>query len=300
MNKRWIGVIASVALAVAGAFLLVRYVQGADERALEGEETVEVLVVTDAVPRGTAAEDLEAHVELTLVQVKLQTPGSVADLATLQGSYAAVDLVPGEQLLTSRFVSAEDLVALDQYPLPEGLLEITLSLSPERALGGALVPGDEVAVIASFAPFDLAAEETVSVQTEVPTDDAEGAETETSSSTETISSTETRTVDSRTVSSTHLIIHMAVVTNIQVERLPTTTDAETAEESGVDLAPTGNLLVSLAMAPEDVERTVFTAEFGTVWLALETETAAGDPTQIQTRGTVYLIETNGLSQASVK
>jgi pilus assembly protein CpaB len=246
------------------------------------------------VPRGTAAEDLEAHVELTLVQVKLQTPGSVADLATLQGSYAAVDLVPGEQLLTSRFVSAEDLVALDQYPLPEGLLEITLSLSPERALGGALVPGDEVAVIASFAPFDLAAEETVSVQTEVPTDDAEGAETET------ISSTETRTVDSRTVSSTHLIIHMAVVTNIQVERLPTTTDAETAEESGVDLAPTGNLLVSLAMAPEDVERTVFTAEFGTVWLALETETAAGDPTQIQTRGTVYLIETNGLSQASVK
>jgi pilus assembly protein CpaB len=294
MNKRWIGVIASVALAVAGAFLLVRYVQGADERALEGEETVEVLVVTDPVPRGTAAEDLEAHVELTLVQVKLQTPGSVADLATLEGSYAAVDLVPGEQLLTSRFVSAEDLVALDQYPLPEGLLEITLSLSPERALGGALRPGDEVAVIASFAPFDLAAEETVNVQTEVPTDDAEGAETET------ISSTETRTVDTRTVSSTHLIIHMAVVTNIQVERLPTTTDAETAEESGVDLAPTGNLLVSLAMAPEDVERTIFTAEFGTVWLALETETAAGDPTQIQTRGTVYLIETNGLSQASVK
>lgn len=294
MNKRWIGVIASVALAVAGAFLLVRYVQGADERALEGEETVEVLVVTDPVPRGTAVEELESKVEIVLVPAKLQTPGSVGDLATLQGSYTAVDLVPGEQLLASRFVTADDLAALDQYPLPDGLLEITLSLSPERALGGALRPGDEVAVIASFAPFDLAAEETVSVQTEVPTDGADGTETET------ISLTETRTVDSRTVSSTHLIIHMAIVTNIQVERLPTTTDAETAEQSGVDLAPTGNLLVSLAMAPEDVERTVFTAEFGTVWLALETETAAGNPTQIQTRGTVYLTETNGVNQASVK
>ena len=294
MNKRWIGVIASVALTVVGAFVLVRYVQGADERALEGEETVEVLVVTDPVPRGTPAEDLEGHVESTLVQAKLQTPGSVGDLATLQGSYTAVDLVPGEQLLASRFVTADDLAALDQYPLPDGLLEITLSLSPERALGGALRPGDEVAVIASFAPFDLAAEETVSVQTEVPTDGADGTETET------ISLTETRTVDSRTVSSTHLIIHMAIVTNIQVERLPTATDAETAEQSGVDLAPTGNLLVSLAMAPEDVERTVFTAEFGTVWLALETETAAGNPTQIQTRGTVYLTETNGVNQASVK
>jgi len=294
MNKRWIGVIASVALAVAGAFLLVRYVQGADERALEGEETVEVLVVTDPVPRGTAAEDLEGHVESTLVQAKLQTPGSVGDLATLQGSYTAVDLVPGEQLLASRFVTADDLAALDDYPLPEGLLEVTLSLSPERALGGALRPGDEVAVIASFAPFDLAAEETVSVQTEVPTDGADAAETEA------ISLTETRTVDSRTLSSTHLIIHMAIVTNIQVERLPTTTDAETAEQSGVDLAPTGNLLVSLAMAPEDVERTVFTAEFGTVWLALETKTAAGEPTQIQTRGTVYVNDTRGLNQASVK
>lgn len=294
MNKRWMGVIASVALALVGAFLLVNYVQGADERALEGEETIEVLVVNEPIARGTAVEELESKVEIVLVPAKLQTPGSVGDLATLQGSYTAVDLVPGEQLLASRFVTADDLAALDQYPLPDGLLEITLSLSPERALGGALRPGDEVAVIASFAPFDLAAEETVSVQTEVPTDGADGTETET------ISLTETRTVDSRTVSSTHLIIHMAIVTNIQVERLPTTTDAETAEQSGVDLAPTGNLLVSLAMAPEDVERTVFTAEFGTVWLALETETAAGNPTQIQTRGTVYLTETNGVNQASVK
>ena len=53
MSKRWMGVAASVVLALVGAFLLVRYVQGADERALEGEETVEVLVVTAAVDRGT-------------------------------------------------------------------------------------------------------------------------------------------------------------------------------------------------------------------------------------------------------
>jgi len=293
MNKRWIGVIASVALAALGALLLVRYVQGADERALEGEETVEVLVVTDPVPRGTAAEDLEGSVESTLVPVKLQTPGSIGDLAVLQGSYAAVDLVPGEQLLASRFVTADNLAALDEYPLPDGLLEVTLSLSPERALGGALRPGDEVAVIASFAPFDLTAEETVTVQ-RVPADDVEGTDPET------ISSTETKTVDGRTPSSTQLIIHTAIVTNVQVERLPTATDEESAAQSGVDLAPTGNLLVSLAMAPEDVERTVFTAEFGTVWLALETETVANDPTRIQTRGTVYVNATNGLDQASVK
>ena len=298
MSKRWMGVAASVVLVLVGAFLLVRYVQGADERALEGEETVEVLVVTAAVDRGTAAEDLEGKVEITLVPVKLQTPGSVADLSTLDGTFASVDLVPGEQLLSSRFVTAGSLAVLDDYPLPDGLLEVTLSLSPERALGGSLRPGDAVAVIASFDQFTLTGEEPVDVQTQ--TSVGESSEADDGTGSETTVQTETITVTTQTPSSTHLIIHQAIVTNVQVERLPTTTDEETAEESGVELAPTGNLLVSLAMDPEDVERTVFTAEFGTVWLALESETAGDGATQIQTRATVYEDPNGGLDQASIK
>ena len=297
MSKRWIGVGLSVVLVLVGAFLLVRYVQGADERALEGEETVEVLVVNTAVPRGTAAEDLDGKVETTLVPVKLQTPGSVADLSALEGTFASVDLVPGEQLLSSRFVTAGSLAALDEYPLPDGLLEVTLSLAPERALGGSLQPGDAVAVIASFDQFNITTEEPVDVQAQTSLGESENDET---SATETTVQPETIAVRSQTPSSTHLIIHQAVVTNVQVERLPTTTDEETAEESGVELAPTGNLLVSLAMEPEDVERTVFTAEFGTVWLALESEAATDGPTQIQTRATVYDDPNGGLDQASIK
>ena len=298
MSKRWMGVAASVVLALVGAFLLVRYVQGADERALEGEETVEVLVVTTAVARGTAAEDLDDKVETTLVPVKLQTPGSVADLSSLEGTFVSVDLVAGEQLLASRFVTAGSLAAIDDYPLPDGLLEVTLSLSPERALGGALRPGDAVAVIASFDQFTLTGEEPVDVQTQ--TSVGESAEADEITGSETTVQAETTTVSTVTPSSTHLIIHQAVVTNVQVERLPTTTDEETADVSGVELAPTGNLLVSLAMDPEDVERTVFTAEFGTVWLALESETASDGATQIQTRATVYDDPNGGLDQASIK
>lgn len=291
MNRRWIGVGASVVLALLGAFLLVRYVQGADERALEGEETVEVLVVNTAVPRGTASEDLEGKVEVTLVPAKLQTPGSVGDLATLEGQYVSVDLVPGEQLLSSRFVTADGLASLDEYPLPDGLLEVTLSLSPERALGGSLRPGDAVAVIASFSPFTLTGVTAVDVQAETTVGEEDptlGPNVQ----------QELRPTTTETPSSTHLIIHQAVVTNIQVERLPTTSDEETAEQSGVELAPTGNLLVSLAMDSEDVERTVFTAEFGTVWLALESESGVTNPTNIQTRATIY--HSSGVEQASVK
>ena len=275
MNRRWIGVLASIALVALGTFVLVRYVQGADERALAGEETVEVLVVNTAVPRGAAAEDLRGKVDTVLVPTKVQAPGSVADLSALAGTFASVDLVPGEQLLASRFVSAEELNALDDFVVPDGLLELTLSLSPERALGGEQRPGDEVEENASFVPFTLTEDETVGVQIEEAVDD-------------TIEQSEENATATKTPSSTHLIIHNALVTNIQVERLPVTTDEASAEQSGVELAPTGNLLITLAMEPEEAERTVFSAEFGSVWLAQESETAPEDATQIQTRATIYL------------
>ena len=293
MNKRWIGVVVSIALAVIGTYLLVNYVQGADERALEGEETVEVLVVTEPVARGTAAEDIEDSVETVLVPAKLQTPGSVGDLSALAGTYTSINLVPGEQILSTRFVSAQDLVALNEFPLPDGLLEVTLSLSPERALGGTLRPGDSVAVIASFNPFSLTDEEATGVVTEATVN-------EDGTIVETVVEPETTSVEISTPTSTHLIIHQALVTNIQVERLPTQLDEQTAEQSGVALAPTGNLLISLAMDPNDVERTVFTSEFGLVWLARESETTADDATVIQTRATVYLDPDGGLDQASIK
>ena len=293
MNRRWIGVVASIALAVVGAFLLVNYVQGADERALEGEETVEVLVVSESVERGTAAEELEGSVEVVLVPAKLQTPGSVGDLSALNGTYSAVDLVPGEQILSTRFVSAQDLVALNDFPLPEGLLEVTISLSPERALGGALRPGDSVAVIASFAPFTITEEESDDVVTEATVN-------EDGTITETVVEPETTAVDISTPASTHLIIHQATVTNVQVERVPTPLDQENAEQSGLGLSPTGNLLVSLAMEPNDIERTVFTTEFGLIWLARDSEIVSDDPTVIQTRATVYVDPEATLDQASIK
>jgi len=293
MNKRWIGVAVSIALAVIGTYLLVNYVQGADERALEGEETVEVLVVTEPVARGTAAEEIEDSVETVLVPAKLQTPGSVGDLGALAGTYTSINLVAGEQILSTRFVSAQDLAALNEFPLPDGLLEVTLSLSPERALGGALRPGDAVAVIASFNPFSLTDEESVGVVTESTVN-------EDGTIVETVVEPETASVVISTPTSTHLIIHQALVTNIQVERLPTQLDEQTAEQSGVALAPTGNLLVSLAMNPNDVERTVFTSEFGLVWLARESETTADDATVIQTRATVYEDPDGGIDQASIK
>jgi len=91
--------------------------------------------------------------------------------------------------------------------------------------------------------------------------------------------------------STKILLHKVLVTNVQAEELPReVTDEEAA--AGVaagapDLAPTGNLLITLALAPVDAERFVFTAEHGWVWLALEGSAVSETDTEVQNRNTVY-------------
>ena len=87
--------------------------------------------------------------------------------------------------------------------------------------------------------------------------------------------------------STRIILHGVLVTNLQAEELPRTVDQEEAAAGAPDLAPTGNLLVTLALDPADAARLVFTAEHGFVWLALEGSETADSGTAVQTRVSIY-------------
>jgi hypothetical protein len=78
-----------------------------------------------------------------------------------------------------------------------------------------------------------------------------------------------------------------LVTNVQVEQLPTSPGEDGAGADVPDLAPTGNLLVTLAVLPAEAEKVVFTAEHGFVWLVADDEDSLVQGTSIQTRETVY-------------
>lgn len=162
MVTRVIAVIVAVVLAVVGAVLLVGYVRGADERAFEGAELTEVLVVQTAIPAGTEGADLGTAVGLTHVPIAYVAEGAVTDVAALRGLVAAVPLEPGEQVLASRFVQPGQVGAgAGTVPVPKGLQELSLTLDLQRAAGGSLVAGDLVGVFGSL-----------------PTDNADGARTQ--------------------------------------------------------------------------------------------------------------------------
>jgi pilus assembly protein CpaB len=150
VRRRLLAASAALVLALVGTVVLVAYVRGADTRALAGVQTVDVLVVQQPVPAGTAAAELAGLVGVEQVPVKAAVPGRVTDLADLAGQVATVDLQPGEQLLASRFQRPDDLQAPGTVAVPVGLQEVSVLLEPQRAIGGRLAAGDTVGVLVSL------------------------------------------------------------------------------------------------------------------------------------------------------
>jgi pilus assembly protein CpaB len=240
MNRRLTGLVAAIVLALVGTMILVGYVRSAEARALEGEELVNVLVVTDAIDAGTKAEDITASVRTEQVPAKIRAAKAITSLDDIEGLVAAVDLVPGEQVLADRFT---ETVSRARTGVPSGLLEVSIALDPERAVGGRVAPGDTVAVIASF-------------------DDMGGGNP-----------------------ATHLMLHKVLVTNVQITATDTDDDDE-AEDDGT-VAPTGSLLVTLGVDAASVEKIVFAAEHGNVWLSAEPVEAPTEGTRILTKASVF-------------
>lgn len=262
MNRKLLGAVAAVLLAAIGTFVLVSFVRGAEQRALAGERLTQVYVVASPIEKGTQGEALRELLTVERVPLKVRAAGAISDLTDIDDKVTAVDLLPGEQLVEARFIDPED-VSAGQVDVPDGLLETTLSLEPQRALGGNLRPGDTVALTASFEPFDI--EGTVDEKGQPLDEDGK-----------------------KTGNTTHIILHKVLVTNVQ-GGLPAPGEEDENAPTGANAqaAAGANLMVTVALDAPSVERVVFASEFGLVWLSAEPEDAPEDGTKVQTRGTIY-------------
>ncbi len=146
MPRRSIAAIAAVLLAVFGAVVIISYVRGADTRAQAGEELVDVLVVDSDVAAGTPVGDLGGSVSVERVPERLVAPGAVADLTELADQVSIAALVPGDQVVTTRFAEPAALAPEGTVLAPEGMVEVSVSLEAQRAMGAQLRVGDKVGV----------------------------------------------------------------------------------------------------------------------------------------------------------
>lgn len=150
MNKRLIGVAAAVVLGIIGALIVVTYVQGADRRAVAASQPISVIVVQQAVPAGTPADQLAKLVTAKDVPQSAVAEGAVVNLADVTGKVTAVALVPGQQLLTSLMVDPKSQRTSGKVPVPAGLQEVSVLLEARRALGGYVTAGDTVGIFITF------------------------------------------------------------------------------------------------------------------------------------------------------
>ena len=230
-RQKLIGIVASVLLAAVGTGLLITYVRSAEDRALKGEKTVDVLVVSATIPKGTKAEDITGNVRLQQVPTKVVTKDALTSTGALAGKVAAVDLLPGEQLVPTRFASPAEAQGI-----APGLLQVTVAMDAVRAVGGQVRKGHTVGFTLSF------------------------VEPET----------------------THLVLNKVKVTDVRTaDGVPVTTPA-----SGP--APTGTILVTLAVDAPSMERVVFGAEYGRLWLSWQPKEASESGTKVQTKAGVNL------------
>ena len=246
-------------LAALSTVALVKYVKGAKNRALSGEELVDVLVVKSDIKAGTAAAELADRVSAERVPAKVRAANAVSAFKQIEGLVTSTDMVAGEQLLSSRFINAGSFQGARNASgrIPEGANELTLKLAPERALGGQLRAGDTVTMVASFPPFDneIVDPKTGEVKAAL-----------------------------KSPNTAHVILNKAVVVRLQI---PQDASANSKEKNGVGVAPTQDLLVTLAVDQPSLERAVFAAEWGKVWLSYEPKTANSTKNREVTRKNVY-------------
>ena len=150
MKRRIFAAVAALLMAAVGAVQLYSYGQHADQRAMAGLKTSEVLVVKAPIAEGTPADRLSELVGPKTLPAMAVAPSAATDLDQLTGLVANTALQPGEQVTTARFSDPAALEEGGTPPLPKGMQEVSLMLDAQRALGGNLAPGDRVGVFFSL------------------------------------------------------------------------------------------------------------------------------------------------------
>jgi pilus assembly protein CpaB len=152
MQSRVLAVLIAVVLALVATAAMIVYVNGADRRALSGQQPVFVLRAKKSIPAGMSGEDAQNGDMIEKVEVPRSylVQGVVRSPEQLRERYAAVDIVKGEQLLLSRWVGAEDVGGRRLLQIPQDHQAVSIGVDLVRQVAGFVTPGDKVSLVVTM------------------------------------------------------------------------------------------------------------------------------------------------------
>jgi pilus assembly protein CpaB len=153
MQSRVLAILVAVVLALVATAAMVVYVNGADRRAISGQEPVYVLRAKQAIPAGMSGEDAQNGdmIERVAVPRGSLVQGVIRSSEQLKERYAAVDIVKGELLLLARWVGAEDVGGRRLLQIPQDHQAVSIGVDMIRQVAGFVTPGDKVSLVLTMA-----------------------------------------------------------------------------------------------------------------------------------------------------
>lgn len=158
MKRPVIPIIIALVLAIGAGVAVFYYARGAQDRALQEQRPVSVLVTTDVVPAGTSLGQAQSDGLLAETQTSEQLrPAGAIDVVNASNSelVALADVPAGQMLLSSSFGVA--VAQAEALRVPDGLMAVTVLLEDPQKVGTFLRPGSQIAV---FSTVKLPASET--------------------------------------------------------------------------------------------------------------------------------------------
>ncbi len=133
MGRRTLLLIAAVVVAALGTALIFLYVKGINDRALEGQNPVSVLVATAEIPAGTTGDAAQAAglLEKKTVAADSVAPGALSEITPVANLVTLAPIFLGQQVLQQMFGAPGSSAA---GVIPEGKVAVSIQLGdPQRA-----------------------------------------------------------------------------------------------------------------------------------------------------------------------
>jgi len=146
MNRRKILLLLAAMIAALGTLLVFLYVQGAEGRAKEDFEAVEVLVATQKIEQGESIDDASGKFEQKEVPKDSVLDGAQTTLGGLEGLVALTPIYAGEQIISAKWGGSVDITA-SVLAIPEDKVAASVNLTDPARVAGFVNPGSQVAIV---------------------------------------------------------------------------------------------------------------------------------------------------------
>lgn len=148
MSRRLVAILIAAFVALIGVIAVFAYAQGAESRAVAGQQPVSVFIATAPVPSGTVLKDAvrTGLIVKTPVAAKGVPPGALTEVTDSNSNLLAVsDINPGEFVLSERFGTTP--VGTKAIEVPSGQVAVSLALGDAARVGTFVTPGSRLVLL---------------------------------------------------------------------------------------------------------------------------------------------------------